>query len=203
MNTRRAAIRTVGALVLLSVACAKTVEGRRNAIYELKADPNPENVDRIRAALDDEHYGVRATALHALVELGVSDAKELAVEGLADPDSFVRKTAAHALKDLGDGAAVAALSDRLAEDEDYVVRQKAAAALAAIGNDEALAGLMVALEDPVKEVRLAAVRGVAKVDPDVAIDPLVLIVLQDPDWEIRVQAAAALGTSASEDVIIP
>lgn len=201
MANRTIAVRAICAVALLAVACGETVEGRRDHIYKLKADPTTENIVLIRELIEDENDEVRATALHALVELAVPDAGELAVAGLADPDGWVRQTAAHALKAVGDERAVAPLADTLAEDEDYVVRQKAASALTAIATGDAIAALVVALEDPIKEVRLAAVRGVVKLDPEFAVDAMVTMVLQDPDWEIRVQAAAALGLSSHDEII--
>ena len=37
--------------------------------------------------------------------------------------------------------------------------------------------------------------------PEAAVDALVSMVLEDPEWEIRVQAAAALGKIDREDVV--
>jgi len=193
----------IGAAVLLlaSLGCADSPEERRGEIYDLKADASPENIQRIRARLDDEDGEVRAYALHALVGLGVSDATALAINGLSDSDSYARKIAARALEDLSDPSAVAPLGRVVVEDEDYRVREWAAHALAAIGTGDAVVELARALEDPVKEVRLAAVRGIVKRQPEVAVDTFVSMVLEDPEWEIRVQAAAALGMTGREDVI--
>lgn len=186
----------------LATSCAESVEDRRNDIYALKAEPTSENVAHIRTRLDDDNSAVRATALYALVDLRVSDASELAIRGLSDSDSFVRKTAAHQLVELADPAAVPQLGKRVAEDEEPLVRKEAAAALSAIGTANAIDFLVTALEDPMSEVRLEATKGLAKRTPEVAVDALVSMVLQDPEWEIRVQAAMALGRSGREDVVL-
>jgi HEAT repeat protein len=198
----RRLIRIGAAVILLaSVACTDSPEDRRQEIYDLKTDASPENIQRIRARLEDEDGAVRAYALHALVGLGVRDATTLAIEGLSDPDSYARKIAARALEDLADPSAVAPLGRAVVEDEDYRVREWAADALAAIGTEDAVSALLRALEDPVKEVRLAAVKGIVKRQPEAAVDTFVSMVLEDPEWEIRVQAAAALGMTGREDVI--
>ena len=190
----------IGALAL-AASCAESIEQRCMEVYALKSEPTLANVARLRTRLGDDSSAVRATALHALIGLGVPDARELATRGLSDSDAFVRRTAAHELVDLADPGAVAALGERISQDEEPSVRKEAAAALGAIGNAEAIDWLVTALEDPMSEVRLEATRALAKQVPDVAVDALVSMVLQDPDWEIRVQAAAALGRSERADVV--
>jgi len=189
------------ALLALATSCPSSVEDRRERIYALKAEPTAENVARIRTRLDDDNAAVRATALHALVDLEVADASDLAIRALSDSDGFVRKTAAHQLAKLVDPAAAPALGERVVEDEDPGVRKEAAAALGAIGNADAVDHLVIALEDPMGEVRLEATKGLAGRVPEAAVDALVSMVLQDPEWEIRVQAAMALGRSGREDVV--
>jgi HEAT repeat protein len=189
------------AALALALSCAASVEQRCAEVYGWKAEPTPANVARIRARLGDDSSAVRATALHALIDLGVPDAGDLATRGLTDSDAFVRRTAAHELVNLADQEAVAALGERIAQDEEPSVRKEAAAALGAIGSGDAIDWLVTALEDPMREVRLEATKGLAKHVPDVAVDSLVSIVLQDPDWEVRVQAAAALGRSERADVV--
>jgi len=195
-----AAAVAVGWLLAIS-GCGSSPEERRSEIYELRQDPTPENLLQIRILLEDQDRDVRATALHVLVVLSVPDATDLAIRALEDPDGFVRKIAAKSLEELGDSAAVPALARRLLEDEDPRVRRTSAIALTAIGGEEAARELMDAMEDPMKEVRLEVVKGVARLDPSGALDRLATLLLQDPDWEIRVQAAAGLGRSGQEEAI--
>ena len=187
--------------VAASLACSDSPEERRQSIYDLKIDPTPDNVLLIREQLDDDDGGVRAYALHALVELKVPDATDLAIEGLSDPDSYARKISARALEDLAAPSAVPELARVVVEDEDFRVREWAADALTAIATEDAIDALVTALDDPVKEVRLAAVRGLVKRSPEAAVDTFMSMVLEDPEWEIRVQAAAALGMTGRDDVI--
>ena len=116
-------------------------------------------------------------------------------------DGFVRSTAAKLLGDLGDPAAAEALLPLLLEDSDPVVRQRAAESLALVGGTTAIEGLARAVEDPMKEVRLASVRGLRRLDPGYATPALARLVLDDTEWEVRVQAATALGRSGNPEVV--
>jgi HEAT repeat protein len=53
--------------------------------------------------------------------------------------------------------------------------------------------LIGGLADPLDNVRLAAVRGVRELNPELATAQLSRMLLEDPIWEIRVQAARGLG----------
>ena len=77
-------------LLLAVVGCSGAPQERRWDIYELAADPTPENVARIREMLEDPDRDIRATALNKLVGLKVPDAGALAIAGLNDYDGFVR-----------------------------------------------------------------------------------------------------------------
>ncbi len=191
----------VGAVAILAVGCAHDPEERRGSIYEWKASPTPENVARIRNLLEDADRDVRATALNVLVTLDVEDSGDLALAGLKDEDGFVRATAAKLLGDLGRQDDATVLSERLTEDREPIVRQRAAEALTKLGGDVALAGLAEGTGDPVDNVRLAAVRGLRKLDPGFARALLVRLLFEDARWEIRVQAATALGRCRDPEVL--
>jgi len=178
--------------ILWSTGCSQTADERRASIYELQADPTEENRTRIRALLEDEDRDVRATALNALVSLDASDAAQLVLASLDDEDGFVRSMAAKLLGDLGDPGHVEALSKRLEGDPDVWVRRRAAEALTELGGPGAAKGLGRGLQDPMEAVRLASVTGVRKLDPRAFKAELAAMLLEDPAWEIRVQAARAL-----------
>lgn len=176
-------------------ACGSTPDDRRAQIYDLQENPTEKNLQKMRERLADEDRDVRATALFALVSLNVPDAGELALAALADDDGFVRATAAKLLGDLGSPGAVPALGERLVQDPDPVARQRCAEALALIGGEAAEQALAPALEDPLKSVRLAAVKGIIELNPAAAFDALARMVATDEEWEIRVNAAQGLGRS--------
>lgn len=189
------------ATACLVVACAENPDEKIDRIYAAKAEPSEENVTRIRAFLDDPDRDVRATAINALITLNVPDAAALARRALEDPDGFVRSRGAILLGAVGDDADVPVLVSHLLEDSDGVVRQNAASSLAQLGGETATQGLIDGLADPLEEVRLAAVRGVRRLDPGAAIAQLSKLLLEDSVWEIRVQAARALGATGDPSVL--
>jgi len=189
------------ALVLLAAGCVEDPQHKIDRIYSAKAEPSEENLERIRAFLEDPDRDVRATAINALVTLGVPDAGDLARRALDDPDGFVRSRGAILLGTVGNEGDVAVLVERLIVDGDTIVRQNAASSLAQLGGDEAARGLIKGMADPMEEVRLVAVRGVRALDPGLATAELSRVLLEDSVWEIRVQAARALGATGDPSVV--
>jgi HEAT repeat protein len=188
------------AAILGSAHCGQDTKARIAAIYEAKADPTDENLLMIREMLEDPDHDVRATALNALVGLGVADSAELALDGLRDEHFFVRSIAAKLLADLGDPAHVEVLLERLERDADPLVRQRSAEALERLGGEAAIRGLVLGLGDPMQQVRLAAARGIRALDPTAATTELARLALEDPIWEIRVQAVSALGATGDPSI---
>jgi HEAT repeat protein len=194
------AVALLSALSVLA-GCSDDPEQRRGAIYRWKADPTPEHVAKIRELLDDGDRDVRATALNVLVSLRVDDAQQLALTGIGDGDRFVRSVAAKLLGDLGNSESVPVLVERLRVDTEAIVRQRAAEALTKLGGEEALAGLARGAADPEEAVRLAAVKGLRKLDPRYAVPSLERVLREDSMWEVRVQAATALGLTGDPAVL--
>lgn len=200
MGSRRPLVGVLVWSLLVLQGCEAGPDEKRDRIYELKKDPGPEEIGELRGYLDDEDPYVRATALYALVSSDVSGPVPLALEDLEDPHGFVRATAAKLLGDLGEPAAVAPLSERLVEDEDWVVRKRAADALGQLGNPAAAPALRQGLDDPVEDVRVAAVMAIAEIDPATAVDALIRSVREDPARRVREQAAHALGKSGRAEM---
>lgn len=181
--------------------CGSDAGERKLALYALKSQPTPENIGTIRERLADADRDVRATALNILVELDVPDAADLALDALDDSDGFVRATAAKLIGDLGKPALVEPLVPVLLEDPDPVARQRAAESLARLGGEEAVDALTRALTDPVERVRHAAVNAVSDLDPASALTELTRLLHDDTVWEIRAQAAHALGLTGDPRVL--
>lgn len=203
---RRAARWVSWALALTGTAavllgCERGAQTRVAQVYHWKRDPTPQNLQRIRACLDDENRDVRVTALYALVAASVPDTRELVVRAIEDEDGFVRATAAKCLGDLEHREAIPILVKHLLSDEDWHVRQRAGESLAVLGGEASREALARALADPVKEVRLVAVKGLADLDPLPSLDALARIVVLDPEWEIRVHAARALGLTRRPETL--
>lgn len=191
---------TVTVIAVLA-GCEDTPDERRAKIYERARQGDASDIAWIREQLLDPRADVRATALFQLVASEAADAEALATSAAADEDSLVRKIAAKCLGDLGRSSSVPTLADLVLEDSDPRVRRAAAEALLEIGGPGAIAPLLQALEDPIKEVRLAAIRGVVRRAPDQAVESLASALLDDPEWEVRVQAAAGLGRSGRADMV--
>ncbi len=191
----------VATLLLLSLGCAEDPEVRRGSIYDLRRDPTPENVAKIRAFLDDPDRDIRATALNTLVGMGVDDAEELALAGVKDEDGFVRSIATKRLGDLGNRENSELVATILTTDTDPRARRTAAQALEALAGDAAADGLILGLDDPMKDVRLAAVTGLRRIDPARGKEKLARLLLEDATWEVRVQAAGALGATGDRAMI--
>jgi HEAT repeat protein len=188
-------------VLLATTACGPTTDERRTSIYELKSQPTADNIERIRGWLEDPDRDVRATALNALIGLAVPDSADLATGALDDPDGFVRATAAKLLGDLGDARHVDAIGRLLDADPDPVVRQRAAESLMRLGGDAVLPYLTRGLADPMERVRRAAVQGVSKLDPLAAKEALVRLLHEDAVWEIRAEAAHALGLTGDPGIM--
>jgi HEAT repeat protein len=188
-------------ICLLALHCGSRPEDRRLSIYDLKSEPTEENVQRIHALLNDPDRDVRATALNALVGLAVPESKDLALDALDDSDGFVRATAAKLLGDLGDPSHVGAIASVLIEDPDPVARQRAAESLTRLQGEEAVQALARGLADPMERVRMAAVQGLSKLDPAFATDELVRVLHEDAVWEIRAEAARALGLTGDPEIV--
>jgi HEAT repeat protein len=186
---------------LALAGCTEGTEERIDTIYAAKAEPSAENIERIRQFLEDPDRDVRATAVNSLIGLEVPDAADLAVAALRDPDGFVRSIAAMRLGEVGDSSHALLLVELLSSDPDKIVRQRSAESLAMLGGEASLKGLVAGLADPLDNVRLASARGVRALDPGAAIPQLSRMLLEDPTWEIRVQAATALGSTGDPNVV--
>jgi len=189
-------------IALCGVACVKTAAERRASIYDLRDDPTEKHVQAIRDYLDDTDRNVRATALNVLVGLEVPDSVALSRNALEDTDGFVRATAAKLLGDTKDPGHVDLLAARLNEDSDPIVRQRAAEALTELRGSGAVEALARGIEDPVERVRLASVEGLRKLGPAVATEGLIRLLQEDTVWEIRAQAARALGGTGAPEAAL-
>jgi len=184
-----------GLAVVAFSGCGTRPDERRRSIYELRSAPTAENVGKIRGLIADPDRDVRATALNALVGLGVPDSAALARAALDDDDGFVRAVAAKLLGDLGGEDHAEALAGVLATDPDPIARQRAAESLARMRGPLAVEALAAALRDPMDRVRRAAIQALGQLAPGYARDDLLRLLREDPQWEIRAEAAQSLGRS--------
>lgn len=175
--------------------CADSGAERRAEIYELRDRPGASAVSEIREHLTDADRDVRATALNVLVGLGVEDAGTLALSALSDEDGFVRATAAKLLGDTRDRRWAEPLAERLLGDSDPVVRLRAATALRRVGGPRAVDALTEAVGDPEASVRKEVIDSLRVLGPAPALASLARVLREDPEWEVRVRSARALGVT--------
>ncbi len=144
-------------------------------------------------ALQDENRNVKAAAI---VSFGYIRDRS-AVEHLID---FVRKeedrglkvSAINVLGVLGAGEAVPLLTEAL-ENEEPRIRRVAAQSLGRIRSSESTGALIERLNDENKDVRLFSVRALGEVGEADALSPLKSLLNLEPDREVKIAAAHALG----------
>lgn len=141
-------------------------------------------------SLEQDDVWRRRRAVEALGNLGDARAVEPLALLLQDVVSVVRRTTADALGKIGDPSAVPHLVAAL-EDSDWDTRRSVAKALVAIG-EPAVEALVGALGSADVNGRRLAAQVLGQVGVVEVLDPL-LAALHDPDLEVQIQAATALG----------
>ncbi|TRO47571.1 hypothetical protein E2P65_04195, partial [Candidatus Bathyarchaeota archaeon] len=124
-----------------------------------------------------------------LAEMGEA-AVEPMMEALGDQDKEVRSTAVRVLGRLGGRRAIDALTRVLEAEKDESIRWNAVLILGGMG-EEAIGPLVLAMNDPVWEVRESAATSLANMG-EAAFQPL-LRALESPHGYTRSRAASALG----------
>ena len=176
-------------------ACARGPEDRIQRMYSWARRPSERNEGRIEASLEDGDRDVRAAALVVMDALDKARAKRMAFSALKDPDGLVRAAAVSIVGAGADHETATLLAALAVDDPVPVVRSRALETLVPSDDPAVREAFARALDDRNRRVRRAALRaGVA--DPGLLpIDRLSDLVVSDPDWENRVDAAHALGAS--------
>jgi HEAT repeat protein len=182
-----------GFCLVLCASCANRVDARINRAYALARHPSDRNKNRIEALLHDDDRDVRATALILMASLDKERSTRMAQEALTDPDGLVRAAAVMAVGPEADAATLKTLADLAVSDPVWQVRARALEAIPP-SDDPAVRELFArALSDSVRHVRRAALRAGAGHPGLLPGDRVSELVVSDPDWENRVDAALALG----------
>lgn len=196
---------------LIAVVSDEDVNARRGAVAVLNGLKDPRSAATLIQALKDGDWWVREAATEALSDLGGGKISAMIMELLHDPDEGVRRSAVEFYCRVRDPAAFDHLL-ALLEDTDWWTREKAIIALglvkdpraiepigkltgdrevvwsipkalATIGGEAILKPLTALLSHAQKQVRMEALRAVATVEGDAALD-LVKEMARDPDGEI-------------------
>jgi serine/threonine-protein kinase len=164
---------------------------RQRAVEILKSVATPEGLQRLLMTFQDTAEPVRARAIATLGGLGGPKLLDAVLPLLKAGEGFVRGCAVEITKWAKDGRAFDDLVAAL-EDLDMTVKERAAAALAALGDRRAVAPLLRLLEQE-PQVALIAVRALVALHDRQAIRPL-LTRLQSADATMSRELLHALGT---------
>ncbi|MBI4752642.1 MAG: HEAT repeat domain-containing protein [Acidobacteria bacterium] len=157
------------------------------ALGELRDERAVEPLINLFEKADDLY---QSTFLSALGKIGGPKATELILKVCSDPDRRIRHRAAFPFFRLQGQTSVEALKKALT-DEDFRIRERAAVALRR-NADLAIEELLVALNDPEPDVRVAAAVGLDDCYDERIIHPLIERFRTDPNADVRHRAGAAL-----------
>ncbi|NCO50895.1 MAG: HEAT repeat domain-containing protein [Deltaproteobacteria bacterium] len=147
----------------------------------------------IGVVLENPQLGRRYVAAWALGEIGGSAAVPPLVRALADSDEEVRKFATRSLIRLN-RQALPPLLEFLRQPQSPVATTAAVRALGDIADPAALEVLLPLLKSP---ARAEVVTALGKLKDPRSVEALVAV-LRDPDWQVRMNAATALGPIGTE-----
>jgi HEAT repeat protein len=141
--------------------------------------------------LHDANLQVQEAAARILATTADEQAFEPLLSALLNPNWVVRMSAAKGIGRLRNPKAIDTLI-LLLQDKVPAVREEAGRALQAIG-EASIPKLLEGLRHPTWKVRLRAVEALALMKPQVAVQPLMTLVEEDPDMAVRQDAVRALG----------
>jgi len=208
-------------------------EIRRVAVLDLVDLDDAATAGLLMKALKDSCPSVRFEAAKIVDEFEADDIADALLDALSADDHRVRSAAANALADLKDTAAAPALLAALTGDDAFVlagvlralkplrvpqaeypalnylehpaaaVRREAVGVLGYLHAESALPRLMsTARNDEDSEVRLSAVGSLVYGQPETVAASLV-DALADPHWQVRAEAAVALGKLGIDEAVPP
>ncbi len=187
--------------LLLSTLERPEIAMRAAAVRALGKLGDRAPLDAIRSALNDWQAEVRKAAVLALGAQEERVPASLFVQALHDPDYAVRIAAARVLDARGTREERRAQLPLL-RDQDPRVRQDEADIIKTRGQEAIEDALAFAQEETIRNIRIATIQVLGAVEDSAAVAALVAVV-QDPDGEIRAEAAEALGTLGERGQQIP
>jgi HEAT repeat protein len=182
----------------------QNIEVRRMAIWALGEIESPQAVALLVPLLRDQDRETREKAVWALGEIESADAVEGLAAAVRDREASVREMAVWALGEIESATAIEPLTAAL-EDSAIGVRRRAVWALGEIdGISSAPPGLIAALSDADREVRLQAARALGEIADPASVSALAAAA-RGQDEQLRRTAAMALAEirdPAAMDVLI-
>jgi HEAT repeat protein len=193
MPTPRKFARIIVLAMIVFAGCRESVDTRIRHAYAFARHPTDAKKSRLEALLRDEDRDVRATALVAMESVDHARALQMALGALDDSDGLVRAAAVNVLAIRADPAMILGLAARAVNDPVWQVRSAALDAISSSDEPAVREAFARALSDSVRHVRRAALRAGIQHPGLLPADRLSDLVVRDPDWENRVDAAHALG----------
>jgi len=182
-----------GLAMSVFAGCGTGIDDRISRIYALGRHPSEANKNRIEVLFRDRDRDIRATAVVVMNSVDPDRARRMAATALRDPDGLVRASAVSICGD--DAEAMRSLAALAVSDPVWQVRARALDAIASSEDPAVREVFAHALLDAVRHVRRSALRAAVEHPGLIPADRLADLVVSDPDWENRVEAAGALGAS--------
>jgi HEAT repeat protein len=173
--------------------CGAGIDDRISRVYAMGRHPTEANKNRIEALLRDGDRDVRATAIVVMQGIDAERARRMAATALQDSDGLVRASAVSLCGT--DEETTRALAALAVSDPVWQVRTRALDMIASSEDPAVREAFTTALSDSVRHVRRSALRAAAEHPGLIPVESLSDLVISDPDWENRVEAAGALGAS--------
>jgi serine/threonine-protein kinase len=176
---------------------------RRSAVEVLNEIADPQTIKYLLAALDDDDWWVRSRASDALAKIGGPKVMDAVLQLVGDKNENIRRSAIEILNQTRDDRAVSHLIGAT-RDPDWWVRERAADALAEIGNPKAAPALVTMLAGDPRSAP-AALRALGRLGAREVL-PQVLPMLDRPEKDIRIEAMHALSRltdQSSADTVRP
>jgi HEAT repeat protein len=154
----------------------------------------------LHAMARDPDEAVRLTAVAALGSLRHPGAvPALAAVVTSNAEDGMRDAGVRALREIGDESALEALLAALASSGGPT--EPMIEAVARIGSGKAVPALLSLLSDPSDEIRATAAHALAELDDPCAVEPLLQLLRNNRNADVRESAALALGLIGDRSVV--
>ena len=148
-------------------------------------------VEPLIGVLNDPNIYIRSMSVEALSEIGDKRAIEPLKQRLNDPSKLIQVTVVAALHKMGQMNPTEEIILRALEDENVVTRRAAAKACEII-DDVPLISLLKAMKDADADVRNCAALAIGKTRSPEAVQPLLKVLEEDKDEQVRSSAGQSL-----------
>ena len=151
---------------------------------------------------DDFHDNLKPEVILALGDLGHKKAIEPLISIIEDTgeEATWRRYACTSLGKIGDVSTLPVI-ENLLYDDDSILRSYAVGALRYFESDDIIPMLNESLKDSFWRVRVSAAQGLAEKNVERAVPILIFKAEKDPEMNVRLEAAKALGTIANGEAL--